>query len=161
MGGDPSVTSELVRDFVAQKRLALAGASRTGRKFGNAVLKELKARGYEVVPVHPEAAELEGLVCARRLGDAAGRVDGLVVVTPPAEAARLVAEAAEAGVRRVWLQQGAGSAEAIRVARERGVALVYGHCLLMFLAGPRGIHSLHRSLWRLLRKLPPEPAPAA
>jgi hypothetical protein len=31
-----------------QKRLALAGASRSGRGFGNAVLKELTAKGYEV-----------------------------------------------------------------------------------------------------------------
>ena len=36
---------DLVRDFVALRRLALAGASRSGRKFGNVLLRELKVRG--------------------------------------------------------------------------------------------------------------------
>lgn len=156
MRRDPSVTADLVRDFVAQRRLALAGASRSGKKFGSYLLRELKTRGYDVVPVHPEAAELEGLACARSLADVAGRVDGVVVVTPPAEAAKLVGEAAAAGIPRVWLQQGAESEEASALARERGVALVRGHCLLMFLPGAKGIHGFHRVLWRLLGRLPSE-----
>jgi predicted CoA-binding protein len=160
MSGDPSVTSDVVRDFVAQKRLALAGASRSGKKFGNVIFRELLARGYEVVPVHPEAVELEGVPCARDLAAVGGKVGGLVVVTPPDRAARLVGEAAAAGIRRVWLQQGAGSEEAERVAGEKGVALVHGHCLLMFLPGVRGIHRFHRGLWRLLGRLPAEGARA-
>ncbi len=160
MSNGPTVTAELVRDFVAQKRLALAGASRSGKKFGNVLLRELKGQGYDVVPVHPEVAELEGLACARSLAALEGRVDGVVVVTPPREAVRLVGEAAAAGIRRVWLQQGAGSDEAARVARESGVSLVHGHCLLMFLPGVRGFHRFHRRLWSLLGKLPAEAARA-
>lgn len=160
MSHDPTVTSALVGDFVAQRRLALAGASRSGKKFGNVILRELKAQGYDVVPVHPEALELEGLACARSLAALEGRVDGLVVVTPPLEAVRLVGEAAAARISRVWLQQGAGSGEAVRVASERGVRLVHGHCLLMFLPRVRGIHRLHRGLWSLLGKLPAEAARA-
>jgi predicted CoA-binding protein len=160
MSGAPLVTSGLIREFVAQKRLALAGASRSGKKFGNVLLRELKGRGYDVVPVHPEAAELEGITCSRSLSALAGRVDGLVVVTPPAHAAKLVAEAAAAGIGRVWLQQGARSDEAVEVAREEGVTVVHGHCLLMFLPGIGGFHRFHRGLWRLLGKLPGE-APEA
>jgi predicted CoA-binding protein len=158
MSRDPSVTSALVREFVGRKRLALAGASRSGKKFGNVILRELKAQGYDVVPVHPAAAELEGLACVRSLAELAGRVEGLVVVTPPAEAVRLVAEAAAAGIGSVWLQQGAASEEAVAVARARGVSLVHGHCLLMFLPGVRGFHRFHRGLWGLLGKLPAEAA---
>lgn len=160
MATPESARADVVREFVGQKRLALAGASRSGKKFGNVLLRELKARGYEVVPVHTEATELEGLRCAPDLASVAGRVDGLVVVTPPPAAARLVAEAAAAGIPRVWLQQGAGSAEAADRAREAGIALVQGHCLLMFLPGATGIHRLHRALWKLLGKLPPESAKA-
>ncbi|MCL4806439.1 MAG: CoA-binding protein [Thermoanaerobaculia bacterium] len=160
MSGAAAVTSDLVRDFVETRRLALAGASRSGKKFGNVILRELVARGYEVVPVHPEAPQLEGVRCARDLEAAAGRVDGLVVVTPPAQAVKLVGEAAAAGIRRVWLQQGAGSAEAVRIAGERGVSLVHGQCLLMFLPGIGGLHRFHRGLWRLLGRLPAEAARA-
>ena len=160
MSGRIPVTSDLVRDFVAQKRLALAGASRSGKKFGNAILRELKERGCDVVPVHPQAPELEGLRCVARLSDLSGLVDGLVVVTPPSEAVKLVREAADMGIPRVWLQQGAGSDEALAIARERGVSLVHGHCLLMFLPEVRGFHRFHRGLWGLLGKLPAERAEA-
>jgi len=156
MMGEPVVSSELVQDFVSRRRLAIAGVSRSGRKFGNLLLRELKARDYEVVPVHPGASELQGLPCAKSLAELAGRVDGLVVVTPPSEAAKLVREAADAGLGRVWLQQGAESDEAVRIARERGVVLVSGQCLLMFLPGTGGIHGFHRLLWRFLGKLPAE-----
>lgn len=156
MSGEPVVSAELVRNFVSQRRLAIAGVSRSGRKFGNLLLRELKARDYEVVPVHPGASELQGLPCAKSLAELAGRVDGLVVVTPPSEAAKLVREAADAGLGRVWLQQGAESDEAVRIARERGVVLVSGQCLLMFLPGTGGIHGFHRLLWRFLGKLPAE-----
>ena len=158
MSGEPVVSAELVRDFVSQRRLALAGVSRSGRKFGNLLLRELKARGYEVVPVHPEAADLQGLPCAKSLAELTGRVDGVVVVTSPSAAVKLVREAADAGIRRVWLQQGAESDEAVRVARDRGVVLVRGHCLLMFLPRAGGIHGFHRLLWRFLGKLPAEAA---
>lgn len=160
MSPNPSVTSALVGDFVAQRRLALAGASRSGKKFGNVILRELKGQGYDVVPVHPEATELEGLACARSLAAVEGRVDGLVVVTPPVEAVRLVGEAADAKIPMVWLQQGAGSDEAVRLAGERGVRLVHGHCLLMFLPRVQGLHRFHRGLWSLLGKLPAEAARA-
>ncbi len=156
MSGEPVVSAELVRDFVSQRRLAIAGVSRSGRKFGNLLLRELKTRGFEVVPVHPGAAELQGLPCAKSLAELKGRVDGLVVVTPPSEAAKLVREAADAGILRVWLQQGAESDEAVRIARDRGVALVRGHCLLMFLPRAGGIHGFHRLVWRFLGKLPAE-----
>lgn len=158
MSGKPVVSAELVRDFVSQRRLAIAGVSRSGRKFGNLLLRELKARGYEVVPVHPEARELQGLPCAKSLAELKDRVDGVVVVTPPSEAVKLVRDAADAGIGRVWLQQGAESEEAVRLAEERGVAAVRGHCLLMFLPQTGGIHGFHRLLWRLLGKLPAEAA---
>ena len=33
--------------------------SRSGKKFGNVVGKELKTKGYEIFPIHPEAKEID------------------------------------------------------------------------------------------------------
>jgi len=143
-----------VQEFVGCKRLALVGASRSGKKFGNTVLRELSAKGYEVLPVHPDAQSIDGVVCWPRLEDIPGAVEGVVVVVPPAEAAKVVHEALEAGITRVWLQQGSESAEAIAQCEERGALMVAGHCILMFAAPVRSVHRFHRFLWRLLGKLP-------
>jgi len=143
-----------VQEFVSCRRLALVGASRSGKKFGNTVLRQLSDKGYEVLPVHPSAESIDDVACWRRLDDIPGAVEGVVVVVPPAEAAKVVHEALEAGITRVWLQQGSESAEAIAQCEERGALVVAGHCILMFAEPVRSVHRVHRVLWRLLGRLP-------
>lgn len=144
---------EALDDFLAQKVLALAGASRSGRKFGNTLFKELTAKGYEVNLVHPEAEEIAGTPCVPTLAALPVPVGGLVLAVAPGKAETLVREAAEAGIRRIWMQQGSASPEAIRLCEEKGITLVHGECLLMFVS-PTGVHAFHRWLWGVLGKLP-------
>lgn len=138
--------------FLAEHTLALVGASRSGRKFGNTLYKTLTAKGYEILLVHPEVKAIGGVPCVASLGALPKAVGGLVLVVPPEKAEGVVAEAAEAGIRRIWMQQGAASPAAIRLCEEKGITVVHGACLLMF-ASPTGIHGFHRWLWRVLRKL--------
>ncbi|MFZ1729139.1 MAG: CoA-binding protein [Bacteroidota bacterium] len=149
-----SVTRSGVEDFVAQKTLALAGASRGGKKFGNSILKELRAKGYTVYSVHPEAKEIDGVKCFASLAELPEAVGGLVLVVKPSESEKLVKEAHAAGITRVWLQQGAQSQEAIEFCRKNDVDVVAGECLLMFIEPVQSVHSFHRWLWKILGKLP-------
>lgn len=143
-----------IDEFLAQKTLALVGVSRGGRGFGNAVLKTLRRRGREVLPVHPEARDIDGVPCFRAVADLPARVGGLVLVVPPAQTEKLVAEAAAAGIRRVWMQQGAASPGAVAFCAANGVSAIHGECILMF-AEPAGrIHRLHRTIKGLLGRLP-------
>ena len=139
--------------FLAEQTLALVGASRGGRKFGNTLYKTLTAKGYEILLVHPEVKAIEGVPCVANLGALPKAVGGLVLVVPPEKAEGLVVEAAEAGIRRIWLQQGSASPAAIRLCEGKGITVVHGECLLMF-ASPTGIHGFHRWLWGVLGKLP-------
>ncbi len=145
---------DVVSDFVAQRTLALVGMSRTRGKFGNAAYKELAAKGYDILPVHPEAETLEGAPCWPSLAALPRKPDGLLVVVPPAQAEKVVAEAHAAGIPRVWLQQGAESPEAIRYCEEHGIRVVHHECILMFAEPAHWFHRAHRFVWRLLGKLP-------
>jgi predicted CoA-binding protein len=80
-------------------------------------------------------------------------VGGVLIVVPPAETEKVVRDAAQVGIRRVWMQQGAESETAIRFCEENGISAVHGECILMF-AQPAGFHRLHRWVWGLLGKLP-------
>jgi len=135
--------------FVAQPALALMGASRSGRKFGNAALRELRARGYRVYPVHPTADVIDGVRCFHSLADLLEPVGGVVISLPPDQAVAAVRGAAAAGIRRVWLQQGASSPYVVEVCQELGVDAVTDECILMF-ATPHGIHKAHRWIHDLL-----------
>ena len=147
-------TRQQIREFLAQPRLALVGASRSGKGFGNYALKELTAKGYDVLPVHPEADAIHGFRCNRRLSELPSDVTSLIVVVPPTATERVVEEAASVGLKRVWLQQGAESQEAIDACRRHGIEVVHGECILMY-AEPAGfVHRAHRWLWRVFGKLP-------
>ena len=46
--------------FLAQPAFALIGPSRSGKKFGNVILRELRSKGMRVYPLHPVAATIDG-----------------------------------------------------------------------------------------------------
>jgi len=143
-----------VVDFVNQRSLAVVGVSRSGRKFGNVAYRELKAKGYRLVPVHPEAETLEGDRCARSLASLPAPVGGVLVIVPPSQAERVVGEASAAGIRRVWLQQGAESKAAIQLAEAKGMSVVAGECILMFAEPASFGHRAHRWVKGVFGRLP-------
>ncbi|MCL4561007.1 MAG: CoA-binding protein [Chloroflexi bacterium] len=142
-----------VNDFISQKTLAIVGVSRGGKKFGNTIFRDLRAKGYHVIPVHPKAEELEGERCFPSLKELPEQVGGVVVVVPPAEAQKVVRDAEEANIPRIWLQQGSESNAALNYCKEKGIQVVSGECILMF-AQPRFPHTLHRGINGLFGKLP-------
>ena len=91
-------TKAAVSDFLAQRMLAVVGASRTGTKFGNTAYKELKAKGYKVIPVNPQAEIIDGDPCYPSLSALPEAVDGVLIVVPPSETEKVVRDAAELSV---------------------------------------------------------------
>jgi hypothetical protein len=148
-------TKREIDEFLAQKTLAIVGVSRNGKKFGNAILKDLTKLGYRLLPVHPEAAEVDGVQAFPSFASLPEPVGGVIVCVPPARAESVVKEAAAHGVRRVWLQQGAGSAEAITFCQQNGISVVNGECVLMYPKPTTSwVHSAHRWVWDLIGRTP-------
>jgi len=148
-------TKHEIDEFLAQKTLAIVGVSRGGKKFGNAILKDLTKLGYRLLPVHPEAAEVDGQRAYPSLAALPEAVGGVIVVVPPARAEDVVKDAAANGIRRVWLQQGAGSPAAIAFCQENGISVVHGECVLMYPKPTSSwIHGAHRWIWELIGRMP-------
>jgi uncharacterized protein len=142
-----------IQDFISSQRIALAGASRSPNKFGNAAYKELKGRGYEVFLIHPEAKEIDGAPCYPNLAALPGKVDGMLISVPPTQSEQILREAAAAGVRNVWLQAGAESAELLALGQELGLNVVSGKCILMYALPVRSFHWWHRAFCRVTGQL--------
>ena len=143
-----------VETFVAERTLAIVGVSRSGKKFGNAVLKELTEKGYTLYPIHPEAGTIDGHAAFRSMSDLPGKAGGVIIVVPPIQAERVVRDAHAVGITKVWLQQGAGSPEAVRFCQEHGMTVVDGECVLMFTNPTAWYHRTHRWIWGMLGKMP-------
>jgi predicted CoA-binding protein len=150
--------SEAARDFLAQKRIAVVGVSRTGKQPANFVFRRLRAAGHEVFPVNLAAAEVEGVRCYPNLKAIPGGVTAVVVFTPPRAAESVVRECVDLGITFVWLHCafGAGSASeaAVRLAREAGINLIPAGCPAMFCAPVDFGHKCFRWFLTLTGKLP-------
>jgi predicted CoA-binding protein len=129
------------------------GVSRSGTKFGNTAFKELGERGYQVYPVHPTAKEIDGKPCYPNLAAVRDQVDGVLVSVPPEKAKPVLEEAAAAGLKNVWLQQGAESPEVLALAQKLGLNLVAKKCVLMYAPPVRSFHGWHRLFARLFGQL--------
>jgi len=145
---------EAISDFLAQRTLAVVGVSRNHRKFGYSVYQALKGKGYRVLPVNPHAETIAGEQVYKSLESLPQKVDGVVVVVSPLHAQQVVREAFEAGIRRVWMQQGSESSGAVRYCEEQGMSVVYGKCILMFTEPVTSFHKIHRWVWKITGKLP-------
>ncbi len=139
-----------IQDFMQARRLAVVGVSHSEQKFGTAIYKELKERGFEVYGVNPNLDTIDGDKCYPSIAALAGKADGVIICVQPAKAAALLREAAASGIRRIWLQQGSQSLETKNAAREVGITPVEGKCILMYAGEVKSVHAFHRFFAKLL-----------
>lgn len=128
---------EATTAFLASKRVAVTGVSRTPKTHGsNNVYRRLRERGYEVYAVNPNTDQVEGDRSYRDLTSIPGGVDAVVIGTRPEIAEDTIRECAELGIKQVWMHRGPGagsvSGAATRYGRQHGITVIDGGCPLMF-----------------------------
>ncbi|WP_448630538.1 CoA-binding protein [Cellulomonas soli] len=147
-----TTTKAAAETFLAARRIAVTGVSRTPGSHGsNVVYQRLRERGYEVFAVNPHAESVEGDTAYPDLRSIPGGVEAVVIGTRPDRAQATVEEAAGLGITQVWMHRSvdAGSVDPAAVAwgRERGMTVIDGGCPLMFgAASDRG----HRIMCRFM-----------
>src|SRR4051812_2662059 len=99
------------------KTVAIIGASSDPRKFGNRALRAFKRQGYQVIPINPNEAIVEGLRTYASVLDVPGTIDMATFYVPPHVGEKLIAEVAQKRIPEVWLNPGSESEELIRLAR--------------------------------------------
>jgi uncharacterized protein len=151
-----------VNDFLAQKRIAVAGVSRSGghHPVGNLIYRRLKTTGHDVFAVNPHMQTFEGDRCYPDLKSIPGGVDGVVIITRPEVTEQIVHDCADAGVRRVWMHQSMArngssvSPAAVNYCREHDMSVIAGACPMMYGPGTDVPHTCMRWLLRLTGGLP-------
>ena len=99
------------------KVVAVIGASRDRRKFGNRAVRAFREQGYTVVPINPNESEVEGLPAFASVLDVPGTIDMATLYVPPDVGERLIDEIARKQIPEVWLNPGAESDELIARAQ--------------------------------------------
>ncbi|MBI2862908.1 MAG: CoA-binding protein [Chloroflexi bacterium] len=160
-----STIDPLVKDFLAQKRIAVAGVSRTREDAANRIYRKLRGAGYRVFAINPNAGAFGNDPCYPNLKSVPEPVDGVVLVTRPAVTEQIVSECIKLAIPRVWMHCSLGSRprlapklaaaitsvsqEAIRLCRENNIAVIPGGCPMMFCAPVDFGHTCMRWILRL------------
>lgn len=151
-----------VREFLAQKRIAVVGVSRDNSHHpaGRLIYRRLKTTGHDVSAVNPHMETFEGDRCYPDLQSIPGGVDGVVIVTRPEVTEQIVHDCTAAGVGRVWMHQSMGktgssvSPEAVEYCHQHGISVIAGACPMMFGPGADVGHTCMRWVLKLTGALP-------
>ncbi len=114
-----------MKAFFQPASVAVIGANRTRGKIGSEILHNLVASGFtgSIIPVHPSAAEIEGLRAWPRVTDIPQAIDLAVVAVPAAQVLAAVDDCLAKGVRGICVIS-AGFGESGPEGREREAALL-------------------------------------
>jgi predicted CoA-binding protein len=118
-----------LREILGMETIAVVGCSRTPGKDAHEIPRYMHERGYEVVPVNPNADRIFGREAYDALADVPEGVDVVNVFRPSEEVAGIVDRAVERDdVRVVWTQLGIRDDEAAERAEDAGKRVVQDKC---------------------------------
>jgi predicted CoA-binding protein len=150
-----------VHDFLAQKRIAVAGVSReqSHHPAANLIYQRLKGTGHDVFAINPNMQTYEGKPCYPDVQSIPGGVDGVVIITRPETTEQIVRDCSTAGVRRVWMHQSLAkgssvSPEAVEYCRQHEISVIAGACPMMYGPGVDFGHACMRWVMKLTGGLP-------
>ncbi|MCY2990830.1 MAG: CoA-binding protein [Planctomycetota bacterium] len=84
--------------------------------------------------MNPSVAVVEGLAAFPDLASLPQTMHGLSIVTPPRITEEAVAQAANIGIRHIWMQPGSESDRAVELAQQAGMNVIWGGpCILVVL----------------------------
>jgi uncharacterized protein len=151
---------ELVKDFLAQKNIAVVGVSDKRETGCNMAYKKFKTSGHQVYAVNPRITEFEGDPCYPDLKSLPVKPEAVFILTNPKVTEQIVQQCVDLGVTRVWMHCMLGtkpgmatsmssvSSDAVRMCRENGIAVIPGSCPNQFIQPDPG-HGMMRGLFRL------------
>jgi hypothetical protein len=143
-----------IEQFLAPKKLAIAGVSGNSKKFGYQIYNELKQKGFDICPINPRIEEIDGVKVYKSVEDIPSDYDRLYIVTPKSETDKILKQAAEKGIKHVWVQQMANTKETAQIAKEHSVELIDKECMFMFANPTTSVHKFHKTIWKILGLMP-------
>ncbi|MBI5094413.1 MAG: CoA-binding protein [Candidatus Hydrogenedentes bacterium] len=149
-----------IQDFLAQKRIAVAGVSSGKGIPANAIYCRLRDTGHTVFAVNPSRTTAEGDPCYPDLQSLPEKVDAVVAATSPKGTESIVQQCVALGIPRVWIHQSlksfgtSVSDEAVRLCRENNITVIPGGCPMMFCEPVDVAHKCMRWLSRVTGNLP-------
>lgn len=156
-----SAIDGLVKDFLAQRKIAVVGVSDKRETGCNLAYRAFKEAGYTVSAVNPRIATFEGAPCYPDLNSIPDKPEAVFILANPGVTDLIVQQCVDLGIKNVWMHCMMGtrpglaasmtsvSQPAVQMCREHGIAVIPGSCPNQFLNPDFG-HRMMRVIWRAL-----------
>ncbi|EGL18982.1 MULTISPECIES: CoA-binding protein [unclassified Paenibacillus] len=120
--------------------IAVVGLSDNPERVSHMVSAAMKSRGYEIIPVNPNADVILGGQSYASLSDIPGNVDIVNVFRRSDQVVPIAEEAVRMGAKVLWLQQGVYNEEAAEIAQRGGLTVIMDRCIKVedAILNPRG-----------------------
>jgi predicted CoA-binding protein len=151
----------LVKEFLAQKKIAVVGVSDKRETGSNLSYTKFKDAGYQVFAINPRMTTFHGDPCYPDLKALPEKPEAVFILASPKVTDLIVGQCVELGVKHVWMHCLMGtrpgmsanmssvSPEAVKLCHENGIAVIPGSCPNQFIKPDVG-HSMMRGIFRLL-----------
>jgi len=111
--------------------IAVVGATDDPGKYGSQIYRNLKHKGYRVVPVNNHRTTVDGDVAYAELALLPETPDIVNIVVPPHQTLLVLERAQALGLTTVWLQPGAESAAVIDYLDGNGFSYLANACIMV------------------------------
>jgi len=151
----------LVKEFLAQKKIAVVGVSDKRETGCNLGYHKFKAAGYTVYGVNPRITSFEGDPCYPDLKSIPDKPDAVFILANPSVTQQMVQQCVDLGIKYVWMHCMMGtkpglaasmtsvSQDAVEMCRKNGITVIPGSCPNQFLKPDFG-HAMMRVMFRTL-----------
>jgi len=121
------------RELLARSHMiAMVGASANPLRPSYFVFRYLRTHGFDVRPVNPSYADVDGVPCFPDLAAYKakfGAPDVVDVFRKPSETPQVARDAVAVGSKAIWFQYGVINSDAIRIADDAGLDVVVDCCM--------------------------------
>jgi len=117
--------------IIKKDKVAVVGASGDISKYGYIASKDLIEKGYDVFLVNPKTKEILGQPVYEKISDIDSTIDLVIFVVPPAVTLKVLKEVKELGIKKVWMQPGSESSEAIKFCSDNNIECIHNACIMM------------------------------
>ena len=151
----------LIKDFLAQKKIAVVGVSDKRETGCNAAYKRFKEAGYAVSAVNPRLEAFDGDPCYPDLKSIPEQPEAVFILTNPRITEQIVQQCVDLGIQRVWMHCMMGtkpglaegmtsvSQDAVSLCKANGITVIPGACPNQYLNADFG-HKMMRVMFRTL-----------
>jgi hypothetical protein len=157
----------LVKDFLAQKKIAVVGVSEKRETGCNAGYLRFKEAGYTVSAVNPHLTSFKGDPCYPDLRSIPEKPEAVFILANPKVTEEIVQQCVDLGIKHVWMHCMMGtkpglvanmtsvSQDAVKMCRDNGIAVIpgacpnqflkpdFGHAMMRVIFGTLGFHSIN------------------